>query len=75
MCVPYTFQPLDLCFDWNDSFKGQHAQLKTSSRQGLYEKLHSVVKGKLVLKSSHAVVVKEGRLFPVGHRGRKTDAL
>lgn len=75
MCVLHTFQPLDLCLDWNDSLKGQHAQLKTGSCQGLYEELHSVIERELIVKSSHTVVIKEGWLLPVGHLGRLRERL
>lgn len=65
-----TFQPLDLCLDWNDSLIGQHTQLKTGPCQRLYEEFHSVIERDLIMKSSHTVVVKEGWLLPVGHPGR-----
>lgn len=65
-----TLQPLDLCFDWNDSLEWQHAQLKTGPGQGLYEELHRVVEGEFIVKSSHTVVVEEGRLLLVSHLGQ-----
>lgn len=65
----FTFQPLDLCFDWDDSFKGQHMQLKTGPSQGLYEELYSIIRRKLIAKSSHAVIIEEGGLLLVGHLG------
>ena len=70
-----TFQPLDLCLDRNDSLEGQHAQLKAGSCQGLYEELHSVIERELIVKSSHTVVIEEGRLLPVGHLGRSRERL
>lgn len=68
-CKLCTFQPLNLCLDWNYSLKRQHAQLKTGPGQGLYEELHSVIERELIVKSSHTVIVKEGRLLLVRHLG------